>query len=323
VTSRWTWHGGGLTAARGHFGGDDWLDLSTGINPHSWPGTVAIDWRHLPDEHSLRELEAAAAGHFGCDPDHVCAVPGTEAGLRLIGRMLPAPAFHLTPGYRTHGELVDRSTPISVEGLDEADGSTLILANPNNPDGRLLDRSALLDLLDRRGAENWLLLDEAFADCHPEQSLAADARDGRQLLVFRSFGKFFGLAGLRLGFVIGPRGMIEGLRRRLGAWPVSAAAIAIGIAAYSDTDWITAMRARLRREANELDAILRAAGFDPQGGCPLFRLIDCGDGMALFERLARRAILTRPFDHNPGWLRLGLPGGAKALDRVQSALADG
>lgn len=325
MTNRWTWHGGGLTAARAYFGGDDWLDLSTGINPHAWPGAtdIGVNWRGLPDEHGLRELEAAAAERFNCEPIHVRAIPGTEAGLRLIGSMLPAPAFHLAPGYRTHGELVGGSTPIPMDRLDEADGSTLILANPNNPNGRLLDRTALLDLLDRRGREGWLLIDEAFADSHPEQSLAADVSDGGRLLVFRSFGKFFGLAGLRLGFVIGPREILDRLGKRLGAWPVSAAAIAIGTAAYRDAGWIAAMRARLRREADDLDTVLRAAGFDPQGACPLFRLIDCGDGMAMFERLAKRAILTRPFDYAPGRLRLGLPGSMEALARLQAALRDG
>jgi cobalamin biosynthetic protein CobC len=104
---------------------------------------------------------------------------------------------------------------------------------------------------------------------------------------------------------------------------VSAAAIAIGTAAYRDAAWIAAMRNRLRREADDLDAVLRTTGFSPQGACPLFRLITCGDAAGLFERLARQAILTRPFDHSPGWLRLGLPGGAERLARLQSALADG
>lgn len=325
MTARWTWHGGGLSAARAHFGGTDWLDLSTGINPHAWPGAAAVevDWRPLPDERALRELEQAAAAHFGCDPDHVCAVPGTETGLRLIGNLLPGPAFHLAPAYRTHGEMIAGSTPLPMERLGEADGASLILANPNNPDGRLLDRDDVLDTLDRRGRSGWLVIDEAFADCHPEQGIAAHVEDTARLLVFRSFGKFFGLAGLRLGFMVGPRAVIDALRHKLGAWPVSAAAIAIGTAAYRDGEWIAAMRERLRHEADDLDAVLRAAGFSPLGACPLFRLIDCGDATALFERLARQAILTRPFDHSPGWLRLGLPGGAAARDRLRSALADG
>jgi len=325
VIPRWTWHGGGLTAARARFGGEDWLDLSTGINPRAWPGVeaVPVDWRRLPEEHALRELEEAAADYVGCHADHVCAVPGTEAGLRLIGSMLEAPAFHLVPAYRTHGETIAGSVPIALEELDKADGSSLILANPNNPDGRLLDREALRDLLRRREGKGWLLVDEAFADCHPAQSLAGDVADSRRLLVFRSFGKFFGLAGLRLGFVIGPRDTVRRLRRRLGAWPVSAAAIAIGTAAYRDAGWIAATRVQLERDAGELDAVLRAAGFRPQGMCPLFRLIACDDASALFERLAKRFILTRPFDDRPDWLRLGLPGGAEALPRLRSALQDG
>lgn len=321
MSSRWTWHGGGVAAAQAHFGGDDWLDLSTGINPHPWPGSVPLDWRHLPDERRLRELERAAADYFGCDAAHVCAVPGTEVGLRLIGDMLPGPAFHLAPTYRTHTEMAD-SRPVSPERLHEADGANLILANPNNPDGRLLARDVMRDLLHRRG-EGWLLVDEAFADCHPAHSVAADVADGRRLLLFRSFGKFFGLAGLRLGFVLGPRPIITALRRKLGAWPVSVAAIAIGTAACRDGEWIAAMRAQLQREAAEMDAMLRAAGFTPRGACPLFRLIVCDDAMALFERLARRAILARPFDYAPHWLRLGLPGSAAVSARLQAALCDG
>lgn len=320
MTERWTWHGGGVAAARARFGGEDWLDLSTGINPHAWPGTPPVDWRPLPDEQALRRLEQAAAAHFGCDADSVCAVPGTETGLRLIGERLDGPIFHLVPTYRTHGEMAD-SRPVRMEGLAAADGATLILANPNNPDGRLLERDALHAMLARRG-DGWLLVDEAFADCHPAHSIAADVADGRRLLVFRSFGKYFGLAGLRLGFVLGPRAVVAALRQRLGAWPVSAAAIAIGTAAYGDTAWIAATRLRLQREAAALDAMLRAAGFHPQGACPLFRLIDC-DAPALFGRLAKRAILSRPFDHNPRWLRLGLPGSAASLARLQAALTDG
>lgn len=323
MSTRWTWHGGGLAAARAHFGeAAPWLDLSTGINPHPWPGagSVAVDWQCLPDETSLQSLEAAAAAHFDADPAHVCAVPGTEVGLRLVGDVLPSPAFHLIPSYRTHGEMVAGSIPIMPERLSDADGATLILANPNNPDGRLLERDAQLGLLDRRGAQGWLVVDEAFADTHPAKSLAGEVSDGRRLLLFRSFGKFFGLAGVRLGFAIGPRSIIARLRNRLGAWPVSSAAIAIGTTAYRDAPWIAAMRERLTREAEALDAALRRHGYQSAGACPLFRLVICDDAPALFERLARRAILTRPFDYDPRWLRLGLPGSEAALARLEQAL---
>ncbi|MDQ0249178.1 cobalamin biosynthetic protein CobC [Sphingomonas kyeonggiensis] len=317
----WTWHGGGLEAARRQFGGDDWIDLSTGINPHPWPGThaLAIDWQRLPEPHALAELEAAAAGHFGLDPRHVCAVPGTEIGLRLLGGLIGGTARYVAPTYRTHGEMIAGATPVA---LDEAGGGTLILANPNNPDGRTLPPVRLLELLDARGGDGWLLLDEAFADVDPALSLAPAIDDTRRLVIFRSFGKFFGLAGVRLGFVLGPALVLDAVRAALGAWPVSAAAITIGTAAYRDRAWIEAMRSQLQAEAEALDATLVGAGHRPAGACPLFRLIEVPDGMALFERLARHAILTRPFAEQPRWLRIGLPGG-EGLDRLEAALAHG
>lgn len=322
TATRWTWHGGGIDAARAHFGGDDWLDLSTGINPHAWPhaNAVPIDWRNLPGEDGLAALERAAAAHFGCEADRVCAVPGTEVGLRLVGELLDGPAFHVAPTYRTHAEMVAGSMSIAIDALALADGATLILANPNNPDGRLLGRDRIDDLLARRGASGWLVLDEAFADCHPDHTVADQVGDERRLIVFRSFGKFFGLAGVRLGFVVGPRAIVDRLRSRLGAWPVSAAAVAIGKAAYGDGTWTATMRRMLEAEAARLDAGLHARGYRVIGGCPLFRLVECADGAALFEHLARRAILTRPFAHQPHWLRVGLPGSEQGLARFIAAL---
>lgn len=326
MIDRWHWHGGGLSAARAYFGDDDapWVDLSTGINPHGWPiPPLTIDWARLPDDAALRALEAAAAAHVGVDPATVCALPGTEIGLRLIGDLLPGPACHIAPAYRTHGEMIDGSTPLGRADLAEADGQTLILANPNNPDGHRFDRPALHDLLARRGAEGWLILDEAFADTDPATSFANQVGEDRRLLVFRSFGKFFGLAGVRLGFLIGPPAILAAVRRKLGAWPLSAPAIAIGITAYRDQPWIAATRQRLAQRASALDALLIRCGHNPIGTCPLFRLIETDDAPALFDRLARRAILTRPFTDQPRWLRIGLPADPAACDRLEAALRHG
>ncbi|MCW1427482.1 threonine-phosphate decarboxylase [Novosphingobium sp. JCM 18896] len=313
--TRWTWHGGGLAAARAHFGEGDapWLDLSTGINPNPWPvpADLAIDWQALPDEAGLAALERAAADHFGADPQHVCALPGTEIGLRMAGDVLPGPAVHLAPTYRTHGDMFGGSRPVT---LAEAGDETLIVANPRNPDGATY---AADDLLAHRG---WLVIDEAFADGSPELSLADRVADDRRLVIFRSFGKFFGLAGLRLGFVIAPRAVIARFRARLGAWPVAAAGIAIGTAAYRDDAWITASRADLPCRAAALDTVLARHGLAARGNCPLFRLVETDQAEALFERLARRAILTRPFDYDPRWLRLGLPGNDADLARLDTAL---
>jgi len=322
MSDPWTWHGGGLEAAKHRFGGADWIDLSTGINPHPWPGaaTMAFDWQRLPDTQDLARLEAVAAGYFGVEASHVCAVPGTEIGLRLVGSLIGGPAQHMAPGYRTHGAMIAGSAAVTWPDTGDRAGH-LILANPNNPDGRALAAGAMQDLLERRSG--WLLVDEAFADADPASSIAASAGDGRRLVVFRSFGKFFGLAGVRLGFVLAPQAIVAALRERLGAWPLSAAAIAIGTAAYADAGWVAAARRRLGEEAAALDAMLARRGHRPMGTCPLFRLIEVGDAHALFERLARRAILTRPFADQPRWLRLGLPADGSALARLEAALADG
>lgn len=324
MSAAWTLHGGGLEAARRHFGGDDWLDLSTGINPNPWPGAAAldIDWHRLPEPEALARLEAAAAAHFVVDARNVCAVPGSELALRLVGSLIGGPARHLTPGYRTHAEMFVAGAPVARDALAGYSG-TLILANPTNPDGRATPRAELIDLLGSRAADAWLLLDEAFADAVPAASLAGHIAERRRLAIFRSFGKFFGLAGVRLGFVLGPSSLLGPLRAQLGAWPVSAAAIAFGTAAYADTRWIAATRNRLRNRAAELDGVLARAGYSPSGACPLFRLIETDDAAALFERLARRAILTRPFAERPRWLRIGLPIDAAALARLEAGLADG
>ncbi|MBN8843993.1 MAG: aminotransferase class I/II-fold pyridoxal phosphate-dependent enzyme [Sphingomonadales bacterium] len=322
----WTWHGGAIAAAKRRFdaGKRPWLDLSTGINPNPWPGvaSVDIDWHRLPEQEALAELEAAAAAFFGVDPRHVCAVPGTEVGLRLAGTLIGGHAHHVAPGYRTHGEMFGAGNAIDASEAPSTE-ATLILANPNNPDGRITGRDRLADLLASRDDEQWLLVDEAFADCDPSASIAAWVGEAARLLVFRSFGKFFGLAGLRLGFVLGPQAFLVRLREQLGAWPVSAAAIAIGTAAYRDASWAASARARLRADADALDRVLRRRGYLPRGDCPLFRLIETSTARDLFDRLAHAAILTRPFADRPYWLRFGLPGDDAALARLDAALADG
>lgn len=324
VGDRWTWHGGGIAAAQAAFGDKPvpWIDLSTGINPHAWPGvdSCIINWKQLPDEGALRALEATAADYFGCAPENVCALPGTEVGLRLLGTILSGPAHYLTPHYRSHAHALPNARPINWEAVDESDGDTLLLANPGNPDGQIHTPQTLLELIARRRSDAWLVIDEAFADTDPVNSMAKYIAEDRKLIIFRSFGKFFGLAGVRLGFILGPRPILERYRERFGAWPVSAGAIAIGTAAYVDHAWIAAMRSELNSDAVLLDNILHKYDYNSAGYSPLFRLITQRNGHALFTHLANHAILTRPFDYAPDWLRIGLPAGADARARLEEAL---
>ena len=318
------WHGGRVAAARAHYGEMHlpWIDLSTGINPIPWPGAAAItqDWQSLPDPAALADLEQAAAAYFGVASDHICALPGSETGLRLLGHLIDAPACHIEPAYRTHAEVFAHSQAI-MQPDAAPKGAALLLANPNNPDGRLYSTPQMQHILRRQEKHGgWLIIDEAFADCLPSLSMASEVRDDRRLIILRSFGKFFGLAGVRLGFLLGPSAVIAACRRLLGDWPLSAAAIDFGRAAYRDQSWIDGMIASLTNQAARLDALLIRHGFAPQGDCPLFRLVETPEASVLFDRLAHQAILTRPFEDHPRWLRLGLPANDAQLVRLGEAL---
>lgn len=328
MIAAFTRHGGNLAQARAVFGegAGSWLDLSTGLNPAPWPGAtgVAHDWRALPDPGELAALEAKAARHFGVAADLCCAVPGSDIALRLLGTVLGVPGAYLIPGYSGHAAAFSGGTPLS--GFDAVqDGPlALLLANPNNPDGSIVAPGTLATWHDRLAAEGgWLVVDEAFADATPAISMASRVGDDGRLIVLRSFGKFFGLAGVRLGFVLAPPPVIAAFRRMLGDWPVSAAALAIGRAAYGDRDWIDEARRELPRRAARLDAVLRDNGFQPRGACPHFRLIETDQAGILFTRLARHGILTRPFDQAARWLRLGVPADEADLGRLAQGLADG
>lgn len=324
-------HGGALDAARRLYpdAPAPWLDLSTGINPNAWAGhdLAAIDFRALPAHTGLAALEAAAAAAFGASDVPIAALPGTEIGLRLLAAIgLPAPIRTVAPTYRTHVEAFPNSTSIGVGELHEAGdaGGTIVLANPNNPDGRVIAPADLLDVARHlRARGGVLVVDEAFADVEPAVSVLPHLSPDDGVLVFRSFGKFFGLAGVRLGFACGATTLVDALRRRLGDWPVSSAAIAIGTAAYADRSWIEATRGSIGAASARLDTVLALGGLTPVGACPLFRLVETDAAPALFDRLARAGILTRRFDYAPRWLRFGLPPDRAGLDRLACALGRG
>jgi cobalamin biosynthetic protein CobC len=318
-------HGGrtDLAAVRYPHAPQPWLDLSTGINPCAWtPERLPpVDLHSLPSPAALLTLEAAAAAVFGTSEDRVVALPGSELGLRMLnGLGLPSPVRFATPSYGTHAEAIDGATQIARDAIDMIDDGTLLLANPNNPDGTLDPPDRLLSIA-RIGV--WLVVDEAFADITPGASIIPHLAPDDPAIVFRSFGKFFGLPGIRLGFMIAPPVQAAAVRMRLGSWPVSAHAVAYGIAAYRDNDWIASARKSIAGRAARLDALLSSHGFDGRGRCPLFRLIETDDAHATFDRLAQQGILTRAFDHSPRWLRMGVPGDEAAFERLDRALARG
>lgn len=306
-------HGGRVAAARVAFGGgaEDWIDLSTGIAPWSWPvAGVPFGLDRLPEPGEIAALEAAAARAFCvADPAGVVAVPGTDLAMRLLAGLLPAGRVAvLHPGYAGHRAAWPDAQ--SVADLPPPDADLFVLASPANPDGRVTDPAGLRTLAGR----TTVVVDEAYAD--PAPGLCPHASD--RLIVLRSFGKFYGLPGLRLGFVVAGPEVASRLRAMVGDWPVSGPAVAIGTAAYADAGWRGAQQARITAAGAMLDDVLTTAGIDIVGTAPLFRLVTCREG--LFETLARHAILTRPFADRPDRLRIGLPRGSAAITRLATAL---
>ncbi len=317
-------HGGNLDAARHRFGGSaaDWLDLSTGINPVAYPvpPLSARAFTALPTREDMSRLSATAAACYGTRAEAV-PLAGAQAGIQTVPYVLPrGNARVLGPTYNEHAAalraggwaVAEVATPEALQGADLA-----VVVNPNNPCGRRHAPEALMALAGRVGV---LMVDESFADPEPGLTLAPLLDGVENVLVLRSFGKFYGLAGLRLGFVLSSGGMAERVREMAGPWPVSGPAIEVAGAALRDTAWQGETTARLNRDAARLDALARRAGWSLVGGTPLFRTYAAPDAVAAQERLARAHIWTRIFPWSQHWIRLGMAGTAADWARLDAAL---
>ena len=323
-------HGGDLGAARRLFPGapEPFIDLSTGINPNPYraPRLSAALLAHLPDLASVEALAQVAARTYGApSATHVVPAPGTQILLPLVaGLARPGRAAILAPGYPEHGRAASLAghTVGPINGIEEySDATLVIVGNPNNPDGRVFSRGDLLALAKELRRRNGILVvDEAFMDVGPrDASLAADVACGN-VVVLRSFGKFFGLAGLRLGFALAAPPLAARLRATLGPWAVSGPALAVGTQALADTIWIERTRRRLDQAAQRLDDILSGLALAVVGGTSLFRLVQTPAANALFQHLGHAGLWVRDFPDNPNWLRFGLPANERAWRRLKAAL---
>lgn len=317
-------HGGNLDLAQQRFGGraEDWIDLSTGINRLPYPvGEVsARAWSALPSRAEIEALHQAARHAYRTSAPLV-AMGGAQAAIQLLPQLgKPARARILAPTYNEYAGVLSAAgwDVEDVEDFDALAGADLaIVVNPNNPDGRTFAPKDLLALLPRVGR---LIVDESFVDAVPHLSLAPEA-DRPGLLILRSFGKFYGLAGLRLGFAIGNAADIAKLAAASGPWPISGAAIAIGCRALRDDAWAEATSIRLGCDCVRLDEMAQGQGWRLIGGASLFRLYETSDALAAQEKLARRQIWSRVFAKEPTWLRLGLPGSEAEWTRLADVLA--
>jgi cobalamin biosynthetic protein CobC len=331
-------HGGRLRRAARDYGIPlaDWLDLSTGINPDAYP-VPAIDpqgWRRLPEDDD--GLDAAAAAYYG--NDRLLALPGSQAAILALPLLFkPMAVACVSPLYEEHPQAWERAghkmrrLPSLPRALSVAT-PTVLLCNPNNPTAQRAPREALLDAagqLRRRGG--WLIVDEAFGDAEPDETLAALA--GREaapnLIVLRSLGKFFGLAGARVGFVFAAPGKLERLRETIGPWSIAHPSRIAARRALEDTAWQAATRKKLAGASQRLAEMLAPLGTVRRTA--LFCTVGGGEAPSsalsalpaapLAEHFARRGILVRRFDRH-ALLRFGLPGDEAEWRRLEAAIGE-
>ncbi|MBB3308897.1 cobalamin biosynthetic protein CobC [Rhizobium sp. BK196] len=322
-------HGGGITAAAASFGGrlEDWLDLSTGINPNpvALPEIPARVWHRLPDRHLVETARHAARDHYRSGTILPLPVPGTQSIIQLLPRLVqPGKRVAiLSPTYGEYARAFSSADFVvdAVSDIDDigAEHGLAVAVNPNNPDGRIHAADRLEALHDRlKSGGGFLVVDEAFGDMSPETSLAPHAAGLSNLIIFRSFGKFFGLAGLRLGFAIARGDILERFEDWLGPWAVSGPALAIaGSLLNSDVSGIAGSIAE--RQAG-LHAVLAGAGLVIAGGTPLLTLVADARAGDIYTTLCRHHILVRRFDYAPDWLRFGLAPDAADDARLAAAL---
>ncbi|MTH79760.1 threonine-phosphate decarboxylase CobD [Paracoccus aestuariivivens] len=316
-------HGGDPDRARQIYGEGDWLDLSTGINPVPYPvPTLPLHaWSDLPTSTDMAGLLYAARQAYQSKAA-IVALAGAQAAIQLVPRLMATGhARVLGPTYNehlaalvAHGWTVEQvSDPEDLAGADLA-----TIVNPNNPDGRCYPPESLNALADQVGL---LVVDESFADPEPAFSLAPSlGPENGNIVVLRSFGKFFGLAGIRLGFALAGREMAERIAQLAGPWAVSGPAIALGRMALADMDWQDRTRERLVADAARMDRAAHTAGWRQVGGTTLFRTYAAPDASRAQEHLAHAHIWTRIFPYSRHWIRLGHPGTEQGWDRLEAAL---
>lgn len=312
-------HGGGIDALIANHGETraDWLDLSTGINPvpYPLPAMPADAWTALPDRAANTRFEAAAR-RFWSVPDTaaVLAAPGASALIARIPALLPKGRVLIRAD--TYNEHAGAFAGAGWDVLRTGDAEARVVVHPNNPTGDRWDGAGEI-----WGKRPLVVVDESFCDETLDASLIHRAGPG--VIVLKSIGKFWGLAGMRLGAAIGDPAMSAHLAQMLGPWPVSGPALAIGTAALSDTDWAEATLQRVADDAARLDKLLQTRGARPLGGTSLFRLYDVPDATSWQTQLAKGKVHTRIFPYAPTWLRLGLPHPDRwgQLERALSALA--
>jgi len=325
-------HGGAVLSLADRLGiaAADIIDLSTGISPHAYPlpDFTADDWAQLPQKETVMAVYAAAATYYGAEtPDHVSLFSGTQHFLQLFPwRFREKQAVAVVgPTYEEHAFCWaqaghDVTQVPTLEAALACEASVVVVVNPNNPTGRLYDQAILKQAQEIMAAKGGLLIvDEAFMDLTPTQSMSGAVGAGH-LIVLRSFGKFFGLAGVRIGCVLTDSEKTQAFRMMGGPWVLHGPALRLATQAFNDQAWQEEARRQLKKQRIAFDTVLAACGILVEGGCDLFRWCHVETGAAFFEQAAAQGVLVRAFDHSPAHVRLGLPQGDEALAEIAQQL---
>lgn len=319
-------HGGRLSAAALEYDIplEQWLDLSTGINLAGWPvPPIPADcWLRLPEDED--DLEATACNYY--DAPRLLPVAGSQAAIQALPQLHPAARVAvLSPGYAEHAAAWIKAghqvTPVEAEHIEAALPlcDVLVLIHPCNPSGQRFSPEQLLQwhkLLAARGG--WLVVDEAFMDVTPEHSICAHSHLPG-LIVLRSLGKFFGMAGARVGFVCAESKLLSQLQEILGPWTINAPARWASSAALRDTAWQAQTRARLLHDETRMVQLLTQHQLTPTGGSALFQWHCNEHAQALHQMLAQQAVFTRLFAE-PAAIRFGLPASEAQWTQLEQAL---
>lgn len=319
-------HGGRISAAATEYGIplEHWLDLSTGINLAGWPVPPVPPscWLRLPEDEDA--LGDAARNYYGATP--LLPVAGSQAAIQTLPLLRTRTRVGvLDPGYAEHASAWRAAghqlTLLHADAIEEALPllEVLVLIHPCNPSGQCFTPEQLLrwhTQLAQRGG--WLVVDEAFMDVTPEQSICQHAHLPG-LIVLRSLGKFFGLAGARVGFVCAEKTLLTQLQEKLGPWTINAPSRWVATAALQDSAWHEQTRKRLLQDEVRMQALLHAHGLSPSGGCALFQWHCSTRAKALHQALAQHAVFTRLFE-SPSAIRFGLPATEVQWAHLESAL---
>ncbi len=318
-------HGGRLRAAAKQYSIplNEWVDLSTGINPNGWPvpPLEAAIWNRLPEEGD--GLMEVASDYYGTT--QLLAVAGSQAAIQSLPKLRKKSRVAIiSPCYAEHeqawrqaGHEVFTVTSDEVEdGLDQFD--VVVVINPNNPTGELHNAKKLRgwhQQLSKKGG--WLVVDEAFMDSGTESVIQKQMPVG--LIILRSLGKFFGLAGVRVGFLAADKALLTETEALLGPWTVSGPSREVARRALEDHNWQRMNYKRLLSESKRLTELLSDCGLTPYGGTVLFQQVESVQARTIFEKLAQNGILTRLFKQ-PARVRFGLPKDALSWHRLEEAL---